>query len=495
MSTALPIQPSAGEFRRLSSDGKLVPIWCVIPADFETPLSTYWKLAHDADFSFLLESVTGGENLARFSFLGVNPKSVVRCKGRRVSVLMAGEWQESELSPNETPLDVLRRATVGREYCALEGLPRFTGGAVGMLAYDLVRFFERLPHGTKDDLGCDDLSMMICDTIVAFDHAKNQILVIAHATEDDNSYESAAETIASVVDRLRGGLPALPAVTPEEIRFESNVGREDYLESVKRTIGYIEAGDGVQMVLSQRFSSACSCHPLPIYRALRSLNPSPYMYLLRLGNCDIVGASPEVLVTLDGRRARVRPIAGTRKRGKNEADDARMAEELLADDKERAEHIMLVDLGRNDLGRVSVPGSVSVNQLMVIERYSHVMHIVSDVTGTICDNMDAFDLLRATFPAGTVSGAPKVRAMEIIEELEPTRRGLYAGAVGYFGFDGNMDTAIAIRTVLLKGGAAHVQAGAGIVYDSVPEREYEECVSKARAVIEAVEVAAGGQVG
>lgn len=495
MSTPLSIQPDEGEFRRLAAGGRLVPVWCAIPADFETPLSAYWKLAHDADFSFLLESVTGGENLARFSFLGVNPKCVVRSKNKTVSVFESGVWKEFALAANETPLDVLRRATLGREYCAMEGLPRFTGGAVGMLAYDLVRFFEKLPEDTKDDLGCDDLSMMICDTIVAFDHAKNQILVIAHATEEEDSYESAVGTIAGVVERLCVGLPALPAVEPEVTRFASNVSKEEFVESVRRTIGYIEAGDGVQVVLSQRFSAPCSCHPLPVYRALRSLNPSPYMYLLRLGNCDIVGASPEVLVTLDGRRARVRPIAGTRKRGKNESDDVRLAEELLADEKERAEHIMLVDLGRNDLGRVSVPGSVSVNQLMVIERYSHVMHIVSDVTGTICDDMDAFDLLRATFPAGTVSGAPKVRAMEIIEELEPTRRGLYAGAVGYFGFDGNMDTAIAIRTVLLKDGTAHIQAGAGIVYDSVPEREYDECVNKARAVIEAVELAAGGKVG
>jgi anthranilate synthase component 1 len=461
--------PGRQEAERITAGGKLVPVYAELLADLETPTSAYWKLAHDEKCSFLLESVTGGERLARYSYIGV-PSGDLRS------------------------LEAVKQALQEREYVRLEGLPKFTGGAVGTLAYDLVRQFERLSDRAVDDLGCDDVRMMLCDTVVAFDHAKNRMLVVSHADSTTGGYEAACRRIERVISKLTGPMPPLPMVPGRETTFSSNMSRDAYEAGVQRIIEYIRAGDGVQMVLSQRFSAPVSAHPIAIYRALRSLNPSPYMYLMRFGDCDVVGASPEVLVTVEGDRARVRPIAGTRPRGDTDAEDARLEAELLADEKERAEHIMLVDLGRNDIGRIAVPGTVSVNDLMVVERYSHVMHIVSDVTGTIRPGLDSFDVLRACFPAGTVSGAPKVRAMEIIEELEPTRRGVYAGAAGYFGFGGDMDLAIAIRTVFLKDGTAHVQAGAGIVYDSVPEREWEECRNKAAAVMRAIEMAEGGSI-
>lgn len=412
----------------------------------------------------------------------------MRTKGR-------SGWLDGEtltIADGQTPLDVVRRLVQDCGYARVEGLPPFTGGAVGMLSYDIVRFFERLPDKTVDDLECDDLAMLLCETIVAFDHARNRILVISHADDRPGSYDRAAAEIAAVIQRLRAPLPALPERRGEPPRFTSNMSRDGYEQAVRKTIELIRAGDGVQMVISQRFSTPFHAHPLSLYRALRSLNPSPYMYLLRFGDYDVVGASPEILVTLKDRQVRVRPIAGTRPRGSTEEEDKQLELELLADEKERAEHIMLVDLGRNDIGRIAEPGSVCVNDFMIVERYSHVMHIVSDVTGIARAEMDAFDVFRACFPAGTVSGAPKVRAMEIIEELEPTRRGCYAGAVGYFGFNQDMDMAIAIRTVFLKDGVAHVQAGAGIVFDSVPEREWEECHNKARAVMRAIEMAEAG---
>lgn len=485
------LRPDRHEVEKLARGGKRVPVYAELLADLETPTSAYWKLTHNRKRSFLLESVTGGEALARWSFLGAQSERgarFLRTRGR------TGLLDDGTISipGDETPLDVLRRLVQDKGYARIEGLPPFTGGAVGMLSYDMVRFFERLPERTLDDLECDDLAMLLYETIVAFDHARNRILVISHADDQPGSYDRAAEEIASAVERLQGPLPPLPTHRGEVPQFTSNMSRDAYEEAVRKTIELIRAGDGVQMVISQRFSAPFHAHPLTLYRALRSLNPSPYMYLLRLGDYDVVGASPEILVTLKDRRVRVRPIAGTRPRGESEEEDLQLERELLADEKERAEHIMLVDLGRNDIGRIAEPGSVCVNDFMVVERYSHVMHIVSDVTGIARKGMDAFDVFRACFPAGTVSGAPKVRAMEIIEELEPTRRGCYAGAVGYFGFNGDMDMAIAIRTVLLKNGIAHVQAGAGIVFDSVPEREWEECQNKARAVMRAIEVAETG---
>ena len=474
------IRPAPEEVELLAQGGKRVPVYAEILADLETPTSAYWKLAHDAEHSFLLESVTGGERLGRYSFIGFEPYAVISSKGH------------STYKDKETPLDRLRELLMDHPYAKVEGLPPFTGGAVGIIAYDCVRFFEKLPDTTLDDLNCDDMKMLLCDTLVAFDHAKNRILVIAHADETPGSYIQACAKINAIIERLKEPTPTFPVAPDQTPVFSANMSRDAYEDAVRRVIEYIRAGDGVQMVISQRFSARVSAHPISIYRALRYLNPSPYMYLMRLGDCDVIGASPEVLVTVDGETARVRPIAGTRPRGETEKEDLCLERELLADEKERAEHIMLVDLGRNDIGRIAKAGTVKVNELMVVEKYSHVMHIVSDVTGTLKPGLDSFDVLKACFPAGTVSGAPKVRAMEIIEELEPTRRGPYAGAVGYFGFGGDMDMAIAIRTIFLKDGVAHVQAGAGIVFDSVPEKEWQECASKAAAVLRAIEMAEEG---
>lgn len=484
------VRPSADECARLAAGGKRVPVYAELSADLETPTGAYWKLAHDAHRSFLLESVTGGERLGRYSFIGVEPFTVVRSKGCRGEIINDGAKKEFEIGEGDTPLDFLKDVLCSKAYATVEGLPRFSGGAVGILAYDIVRFFEKLPDETEDDLQCDDMCMLICDTLVAFDHAANRLMIIAHADEETNSYAAAVARIGSLSEKLRAPMPALPkkpgGCAPQ---FTANITRDAYEDAVRRVKDYICAGDGVQMVISQRFSAAFSAHPMSIYRKLRSLNPSPYMYLMRLGDCDVVGASPEVLVTMENQVARVRPIAGTRSRGATETEDKSLERELLADEKERAEHIMLVDLGRNDIGRIAEPGSVRVNELMCVERYSHVMHIVSDVTGKVRDGLDCIEVFRACFPAGTVSGAPKVRAMEIIEELEPTKRGLYAGAAGYFGFNGDMDMAIAIRTIYLKDGTAHIQAGAGIVYDSIPEKEWEECAKKAEAVMRALEMA------
>jgi anthranilate synthase component 1 len=464
--------PSEAEVDALAREGKRVPVYAEILADLETPTSAYWKLASGEAHSFLLESVTGGERLARYSFLGAKPRQIVR---------------------QYSALDDLKNFLHDRPYARLEGLPPFTGGAVGALAYDLVREFEKLPDDNPDDLGVDDVFMMLFDQVVVFDHAKNRILIIDHVTETAD-YHPACDRISETIRQLRGPMPPLPTGNKGEVHFSANVSRDAYEAGVRRIIEYIRAGDGIQMVLSQRFSAPVTAHPIALYRALRYLNPSPYMYLLRCGDYDVIGASPEALVTVVGDTARVRPIAGTRRRGETEQEDALLEKELLGDEKERAEHIMLVDLGRNDIGRIAQAGTVTVSDLMVIERYSHVMHIVSEVTGRLKPGLDAFDAVRACFPAGTVSGAPKVRAMEIIDELETSRRGIYAGAVGYFGYDGDMDLAIAIRTVLLKDGIAHVQAGAGIVFDSVPEREWQECHEKAAAVMRAIEMAEAGDL-
>lgn len=467
------ISPGLDEFLAAADPGFTSPVWADLLADVETPLSAYWKLAHDEAFSFLLESVTGGEQLARYSIIGVRPKEVLRAKG----------------SP-ESPLNDLRAYLAPGK--PTPGMPKFMGGAVGFLGYDIVRYYENLPNPPPDDLIVDDMAMMITDAIVVFDHAKNIIRIIVNAEPTAEGYEDARRKIVRIADRLREPLPALPSGSFAPHPVESNMPREDFEAAVQKIRQYIGEGDGIQMVFAQRFSTPIEAHPLTVYRALRSLNPSPYMFLLRFGDCEVVGASPEILVSLADGVARVRPIAGTRWRGATPEEDHALADELLRDEKERAEHIMLVDLGRNDLGRVCDVGSVEVEELMVIERYSHVMHIVSDVSGRLSAGKDAIDLVAATFPAGTVSGAPKVRAMEIIDELEPTRRGLYAGAVGYFGNDGDSDLCIAIRTIFIKDGMAYVQAGGGIVYDSDPTKEYEESCNKARACLLAIERAQRG---
>lgn len=488
------LSPDRETFLSLAA-GKRMPVVRDVLADMETPLGAYWKLAHDATHSFLLESVTGGEQLARYSLLGVRPRRVLRAKGRDLLWTGPSGAERQTIPEGEDALHALGRELHAHESTHVPGLPKFCGGAVGMVGYDFVRFLERLPDTTTDDLDLDDVAMMLCDTVVVFDHAKNLIRVIVNAEGTPEAYAAAETEIDWVLERLRAPLPTLPRFAGEPRPIEPNRTREDYERAVRDVVAYVGAGDGIQFVPSVRFSTRTSAHPLTLYRSLRSLNPSPYMFLVRFGDFDVVGASPELHVGLSDGVARVRPIAGTRPRGGSEVDDQRLEAELLGDEKERAEHIMLVDLGRNDLGRVCEFGSVEVNELMVIERYSHVMHIVSDVTGRLRPELGALDLLRATFPAGTVTGAPKVRAMEVIDELEPTRRGLYAGAVGYVGYDGEMDTAIAIRTILLKDGVAYVQAGAGVVFDSNPANEYEECRNKARAALRAIEIAQTGLEG
>jgi len=483
--------PGREQFLSRATPDRAAPVYRDLVADLETPVSAYWKLAADEEYSFLLESVTGGEQLARYSIIGVRPKSVLRTKGAKVRLLKNGEWLSSEIPESKDPLDLLEELIEPHE--SAPGLPRFSGGAVGILGYDIVRFFERLGDSTEDDLGIDDLAMMVADSVVVFDHANCTIRVIVNALGTAEDYARAEHEIAEIVGRLHGPLPPLPTGSFEANVVSSNVSRDSFLAMVERVKEYVAAGDCIQTVISQRFETEVSAHPLTVYRALRSLNPSPYMFLLRFGDFDVVGASPEILVSLEGSQARVRPIAGTRWRGQNSEEDAELAKQLLEDEKERAEHIMLVDLGRNDLGRVCRYGSVKVNELMSVERYSHVMHIVSDVTGEIRPGEDAFSLVRATFPAGTVSGAPKVRAMEIIDELESNRRGLYAGAVGYISAQGDMDLCIAIRTMLIKGGKAYIQAGGGIVHDSVPENEYQESCNKAKACLRAIEIAQAGE--
>jgi anthranilate synthase component 1 len=458
----------------------------------ETPLSAYWKLAHDETHSFLLESVTGGEQLARYSIIGVRPRLVVRSKNGSVLLNQRGNQARHELKEGEDPLAFIRKEVKAILPELLHDLPKFCGGAVGMISYDYVRTIEDLPNETADDLGLDDVAMMVVDSMVVFDHAKNIVKIVALADGSDEGYDDAKAEIERIKTRLQGPLPPLPTFKAGPNPVTQNTEKEDYEASVRKIIDYISAGDCIQVVPSIRFETEVGAHPLIIYRALRSLNPSPYMYYLRFSDFEIVGASPELLVGLSGAQARVRPIAGTRPRGETPEEDAMLEKDLLADEKERAEHIMLVDLGRNDLGRVCEYGSVKVDELMTVERYSHVMHIVSSVSGTLRKDLDGIDLIRATFPAGTVSGAQKVRAMQIIEEREPNRRGLYAGAVGYISGSGEVDLAIAIRSILLKGGKAYVQAGAGVVYDSVPSREYEECCNKARASLRAIEIAQSG---
>lgn len=486
------LTPDLAEYLRLSSDGAAVPVYREIRADIETPVSAYWKLAHDQTFSFLLESVTGGEQLARYSILGVKPSKVIRAKNGKYQVVELNATSEATLKEGQDPLHVLKDVLAIKKPVALPGLKHFTGGAVGMMAYDIVRYFERLPDSCIDDLQVDDLAMMIADLVVVFDHVKNIIRVLYVADGTEAGYRKAEDEIQWVISRLKYPLPDLPETRLPEPVMTQNQTQLEYEANVSKMIEYIGAGDGVQMVPSMRFEANGVVEPVSIYRALRSINPSPYMFLLNFGDFQLIGASPEIMVSLHDGEARVRPIAGTRWRGQSEAEDAALAEELLADEKERAEHIMLVDLGRNDLGRVSEWGTVTVNELMVIEKYSHVMHIVSDVRGRLRKDLDAFDLLRATVPAGTVSGAPKVRAMQVIDELEPTRRGAYSGTVGFIGFDGNMDTCIALRTIFKRGEKAYVQAGAGIVYDSNPTKEYEEVCNKARACLTAIKVANAG---
>ncbi|HID08088.1 MAG TPA: anthranilate synthase component I [Armatimonadetes bacterium] len=490
------IRPTLDEFVKLSSRGNLIPVYREILADLETPVSAFLKFgAHP--YSFLLESVEGGETVARYSFLGTDPFMAMWSKGRTVYIQREGECETHQLHSNEDPLHVLKRLMSQFKFVPLPDLPRFCGGAVGYLAYDMVRFFERLPVMTEDDLNLPDCYFLFTDTVLIFDHLMRKIKVLVNARIEGDpkvAYERAVEKIESAIWTLRHAPLNLPDEPTANVStsVSSNMARDYFEDIVRRAKDYIAAGDCIQVVLSQRFHTPIHVDKFNIYRALRSINPSPYMFYLTFGDLCLIGSSPEILVTCIEGHVRTRPLAGTRPRGKTVEEDEQLERELLSDPKECAEHIMLVDLGRNDIGRVCKIGTVHVTELMQVERYSHVMHIYSNVEGELDSRYDNYDLLRASFPAGTVSGAPKIRAMEIIEELEPTRRGPYAGAVGYFSFSGNMDTAITIRTIVAVGKDAYVQAGAGIVADSVPQREYEETVNKARALISAIEMAHRG---
>ncbi len=489
------LRPSLESFEALAARGNWIPVVREILADLDTPLSLFRKL-DDERTAFLLESVEGGEKWARYSFLGTGARAVFRARGREV------EWQVGDEVRRETvpgdPLEFLRaRLADFREVHPddLE-LPRFVGGAVGMVGYDWVRFVEDIPDDNPDELGLPDLWFVFPETVVVYDNVRHTALIVRHIHlaegEDPRAaYREAEKAVEATAARLRAPLPAEPegrtAMPPMEV--QRSLEREAYHEIVKRAKEYIEAGDIFQVVLGLRYTVPLQVDPFALYRQLRLVNPSPYLYFLRMEGPVLIGASPEILVRLEGERIDVRPIAGTRYRGRDRAHDLEMEEELRNDPKERAEHLMLVDLGRNDVGRVAEIGSVEVDEYATIERYSHVMHIVSNVQARLRPGLDWLDVLRATFPAGTLSGAPKVRAMEIIDELETVRRGPFGGCVGYVDYSGNMDLAITIRTMLVHEGRISVQAGAGIVVDSVPELEFKECNNKARALIHAIDMA------
>ena len=485
--------PERGEFLTLAGQGNLIPVCRVILADLETPVSAFLKI-HRGRYGFLLESVEGGEKWARYSFLGTEPARVFRTRGRQVEIEVPGG--ASTRRETDDPMGALKDLLAEYRPVTVPGLPRFAGGAVGFVGYDMVRTFERLPACATDDLGVPDACLLIAESLLVFDNVAQTITVVSnvHLRDGDDpgrAYDAAVARMDALVERLRQ--PAVPparrAAEPGPVR--ANVTQAAYEAMVARAQEYIRAGDIIQVVLAQRFELPLATAPFNVYRCLRTVNPSPYMFYLELGDHTLAGASPEVMVRVEGGEVTVRPIAGTRPRGTTEVDDQALASELMVDPKELAEHVMLLDLGRNDVGRVARIGSVAVTERLVIERYSHVMHLVSNVRGELAAERDAFDALRATFPAGTLSGAPKIRAMEIIEELEPVRRGVYGGAVGYFGFGGSMDTAITIRTALFHGQRAYVQTGAGIVADSQPESEHRECVNKARAMIQAIRLAEG----
>ena len=483
--------PSKEDFLQLANNRNLLTVYCKILADTETPISVFQKIGRDA-FSYLLESGDGGDKLARYSFIGVDPFLIFKSKDTRVEIIRKNKKEVHE----ENPLLYLRRLFAEFKLIPIKGLPRFFGGGVGYFSYNLVRFIEKLPEKAIDDLAVPDCLLIFAGIILVFDHLTHQMWIIANVPLNGLSaevgYEQAVSKINRIIAQIKKPLPS------EDFRkvgkvdrplLKSNITQEKYMRKVKRAKEYILAGDAFQVVLSQRLSRKVKVHPLKIYRSLRSLNPSPYMYYLNYGEIQVVGTSPEPLVKLTGELVESKPIAGTRPRGKNEIEDIELEKDMLSDEKEKAEHIMLVDLARNDLGRICRPGTVRVSNFMKVEKFSHVMHLVSEVEGKIQGGKNAFDVLEACFPAGTVSGAPKVRAMEIIDELEPNCRGPYAGAVGYIGFNGNMDTCITIRTIIFKDDQAYIQVGAGIVADSIPEMEFKETLNKSKAMFMAIDLA------
>jgi anthranilate synthase component 1 len=488
---------SFDQFRQYAKEGNLVPLYREILADYETPVSAFAKIDHGPS-AYLLESIEGGEKWARYSFLGSGSPIVVY-EDRGDLVVVQGT-RKKRIPSRGNPLERLREMMESYRPVTMPDLPPFVGGAVGYLSYDMVRTFEDLAARQKDPLNLPDFAFLLTDTLLIFDNVSQKIKVVAtaHVTAKGArgikaAYRSATDRIERTITRLKRPLRRTRLHRRRKpVVFTANMSKTDFEKMVMRTKEYIRAGDIVQAVLSQRWEANVQAPSLQLYRALRVVNPSPYMYYLRIAGVELVGSSPETLVRCEDGVISVRPIAGTRRRGVNPDEDQQMEQRLLADEKERAEHVMLVDLGRNDVGRVAKPGSVTVDSLMHVERYSHVMHIVSNVTGQLDGSKTSYDVLRACFPAGTVSGAPKIRAMEIIDELEPTRRGPYAGAVGYFSFSGNMDMCINIRTVVVKNHQAFIQAGAGIVADSNPEHEYEETCNKAKAMMKAVELAEQG---
>jgi anthranilate synthase component 1 len=500
-----PVQPAKKEFLELAKNHTLVPVCRRLMADLETPVSAFLRAAWPEQECFMLESVENGEQVGRYTFIGVEPYKRIVARGRKLAITEGKRTTELEGDPYEA----LRDALAGHKPARLEGLPPFTAGAVGYFAYDSVRQIEKLPETAKDELKIPDACLLFFDEVLAFDHVRKEIwlVVTADVTLGDaaEAYEAAVKRLGKLEKRLSRPLPK-PAKLKKlgKLIVKPRTKKADFLRAIERTKEYIRAGDAFQVVLSQRFDMEPGVDSFEVYRALRMVNPSPYMYFLRFKTdgpigetkkhkkkkgqkLELAGSSPELLVRVNQGRVEYRPIAGTKPRGANEAEDVRLAEEMLADEKERAEHVMLVDLGRNDVGRVSEYGSVKVERLMFVERYSHVMHIVSAIVGKLKRGLTAIDALRACFPAGTLSGAPKVRAMEIIEELEPARRGSYGGSVFYADFSGNLDSCIAIRSMLSVDGRACIQAGAGIVADSVAESEFNECANKAQAVVRAIE--------
>jgi len=487
------IQPSFQEFQHLAKQGNLIPVYDVFSADLLTPVSAYLRIAQGARHSFLLESVEGGEKIARYTFAGANPEEVFRY-ANGACVLESRDrivWEEKD------PVTFLRARIERFRPVRLPGLPPLVAGAIGYFSYDMVRLIERLPKRLRDEIGLFDAMLMFYHGLIAFDHVQHRLWIVRNVfTEGHGSLRSKYDAAVKEIQRTHKLLEQPVAEEKPKkssksragnVKISSNFAKAGYLAAVRKAKEYIRAGDIFQVVISQRFSAKTKAPPFEIYRQLRALNPSPYLFYLQMNDVAVVGSSPEMLVKVQGRDVFYRPIAGTRWRGKDEAEDQRLEREMLADEKERAEHIMLVDLGRNDLGRVCEYGSIRVEKLMTVERYSHVMHLVSSLRGTLREDVDCFDALMACFPAGTVSGAPKVRAMEIIEELEKTRRGIYAGGILYLDFAGNLDSCIALRTMVIKNGVAHIQAGGGIVADSTPIGEFDESVNKSKALVRALE--------
>ena len=490
------IKPDLKEFLKLSKKGNVIPIYKQIDADLDTPVSAFLKLKK-GDYSFLLESVEGQEKIARYSFLGTNPSLIFKSRGLNIEIIYPENNKRKSFITQATPLDEIKKIMQDFKSVEVNGLPRFFGGLVGYIGYDTVRFFENIPDKNKDDLKIPEILMILTDTLLIFDRLNHTIKIVNNVilpkaiggAAKKKFYELAIKKIESVHDDFKRCVIQKESVVakPKKLQINSNLKKSEFEAIVNKAKAYIKKGDIIQVVLSQRFKVRTQKNDFSIYRSLRSLNPSPYMYYLKLKDFSIVGSSPEMLVRCENGVVANCPIAGTRKRGKNEQEDAQLEKELLADDKERAEHLMLVDLGRNDLGRISKLGEVKVTEFMRVEKYSHVMHLVSEVSAILDKKrFDVYDVLKSTFPAGTVSGAPKIRAMEIIDQLENSKRSLYAGAIGYFSFSHNMDTCIAIRTILLKDGFAYIQAGGGIVADSVPAKEYQESVNKAKAMVEAI---------